>query len=401
MTADTGRLNRLVHPATTFLVPMVGIIELGWQLGVVLVIYWLEVGTTAVRLSIETTFAGLPNNETTKLHMPAFAKLREKRGGIPTPGPLPRIHPHGLPAAFHAGSLALVLWVFAGAGVVAIAGLDHLVAQRFDILAGAAGVVVGELVALFLRLRRRTYAELSPGVVFTLRDLLGPCAFLFLILLFTFQDGGPVDPQLPVVLVVYGQTIADTIREFGLFKRLLPEVAQPDTRVGERTPVPDGDGEPRARWRTDRRSLACARVVTSPGRTFGNRAGLLPLIIAAFLWFALDDTAGVVAAAGLLVTVAVIGAVPLVIERDLLHGHLEYRLYDDCLVAYDRLLETPQWRVGLDAVRETETSVALLDRLPGLELERLFVRTDDESQRLVGLADAEGVRERIDEARFE
>jgi hypothetical protein len=99
--------------------------------------------------------------------------------------------------------------------------------------------------------------------------------------------------------------------------------------------------------------------------------------------------------------VALIGAIIVGIETDLRYGHLEYRLYDDCVVAYDRLLETPQWCVELDEITGTETSVAFLDRLPALTLERLRLRTRDDSEKLVGLGNAGAVREAVDEARFE
>ncbi|ERH13803.1 MAG: hypothetical protein J07HB67_02849 [halophilic archaeon J07HB67] len=218
-----------------------------------------------------------------------------------------------------------------------------------------------------------------------------------------FLSGGELTGvRWPVfAVVVAGRTCVDALDELGVIGRYVPDSLEPDNQIGDREPVQSGEGEPRAVWQPDRSSLTVARVSTSPGRVFGNRAGLLPLAIAVFLWLVFDGTAGVVAAAGLLGTVAAVGAVPLVIERDLLYGHLEYRLYDDCLVAHDQLLDTPQWRVELREVTETEPSTAVLDRLPGLELERLFVRTDDQSQRLVGLRDAEGVRDRIDEARFE
>ncbi len=97
-----------------------------------------------------------------------------------------------------------------------------------------------------------------------------------------------------------------------------------------------------------------------------------------------------------LASALVIGA-----EANLLFGYTEYRLYDDCLVAYDRLLNTPQWRVELRRVTETEASAAVLDRLPGVDLGQLFVRTSDDTEKLVGLTDAEAVRTRIDELRFD
>lgn len=84
----------------------------------------------------------------------------------------------------------------------------------------------------------------------------------------------------------------------------------------------------------------------------------------------------------------------------MLHSHLEYRLYDGRLVAYDRLLEMPQWRVELSDVTETESSREFLDRLPGITLKRLFIRTDDNTKELVGLTNADSVRDRVNDVRL-
>jgi hypothetical protein len=142
-------------------------------------------------------------------------------------------------------------------------------------------------------------------------------------------------------------------------------------------------------------------MLTSPGRVFSNRDGLLYLMLSLFPVIVVDGVAGIIVSVGILGTVALIGAIVIGTETDLRYGHMEYRLYDDCVVGYDRLLATPGRRVDLDEIIETETSVAFLDRLPGFTLERLRLRTRNDSETLVGLADAGAVREAVDEARFE
>lgn len=412
-----GDIRRLVRPATTLLVPVVGVAVFDWRLRFVLLFYWLEIGATVARQTVEATFAGRPNSEAGRMVVPALRRLRSKRGGISTPGSLPQVYPRTAPAVVVGGGVSLAIWVFAGTQIVALGGRVDLSAPLVEIvlgtpvdspatlvslLFGVVGVVAGQVSTFVSNTRTRPYHELSARAIVGPLQTLLPVLFLLVFLAGLFFSGGDLTTvRGPVfALAVGGRTFVDVVDELDVLERYVPDRLAPDTQIGDRQPVQSGDGEPRAVWRPDRSSLLFARVLTSPGRVFGNRAGLLPLVVAAFLWFVLDDTAGVVAG-GLLATVAVIGAVPIVIERDLLHGHLEYRLYDDCLVAYDRLLETPQWRVELAAVRETETGTAFLHRLPGLTLERLYVRADDDSQRLVGLADAEAVREAIDTTRFE
>ncbi|MEZ3144174.1 hypothetical protein [Halobaculum sp. MBLA0143] len=396
-----GRPARLARSAITVLVPVAGVVGFGWRLDLVLSFYWLEVGTGAARLLFEATLAARPNSELGSTLDPPFRRLREKRGGIQTPGLLPPIHPHALPTVATAGLFVSLVWLLAGAGVIAFVGADVIRRHAAVVLLGAVGVTLGELVALLVNLRRRPYADLSPAAVVRLRQFLAPAAFLFLVVVVVFGDGGPVDAGVPVAVVVCGRTLVGVADTVGLGRRLLPARMQPEARIGDRDPVPAGRGAPTATWRVDRRSVVAARALTGPGRVLLTRAGLLVGAIAVFVWLVLDGTAGVVAAAGILAGVAVVGAASVATEADLLYGHLEYRLYDDCLVAYDRLLETPQWRVDLADVTEVETGAAVLDGVSALRLQRLAVRGGEHSGTLVGLADAEAVRERIDEARFE
>jgi hypothetical protein len=55
-----GDLKRVVRPATTLLVSVVGVVVFDWRVRSVPVFYWLEVGVTVVRRSIEAALAGRP-----------------------------------------------------------------------------------------------------------------------------------------------------------------------------------------------------------------------------------------------------------------------------------------------------------------------------------------------------
>jgi hypothetical protein len=413
-----GDRKRLVRPATTLLVPVVGVVVFDWRLRFVLLFYWLEVGVTVVRQSVEATFAGRPNSEEGRMLRPPFGKLREKRGGIAMPGPLPALYPRAVPTVFMSVFVALATWGLIGTQIIALGGQVDLSAppleillgtpvdspgRRLELLFGATGIVIGQSATFVSNVQNRPYQDLSARAIVGPRQIAGPILFLLVFVAGLFlSDGNLAAVRDPVfAVVVIGRTGLDAAEEFGVTDRYLPEGFKRDVQIGEPDSVPSGDGEPRSRWRVHRPSVVCVRMLTSPGRVFSNRDGLLYLFLSLFVWIAVDGVTGTVIAAGILATVALIGAIVIGIETDLRYGHLEYRLYDDCVVAYDRLLATPQWRVELDRITGTETSVAFLDRLPGLTLERLYLRTRDDSETLVGMADAGTVREAVDEARFE
>ena len=412
--------RRLVRPATTLLVPVVGVALFDWRLRLVLVFYWLEIGATVVRQTVEATFAGRPNSEDGRMFVPVFRRLRAKRGGVSTPGPLPPVHPRTAPAVVVGGSVSLALWVFAGTQIVALGGRVDLSAPPLEILLGTpvdtpavllgflfgvAGVVVGQLSTFASNLQTRPYRDLSPRAIVGPIQILVPTSFLLIFVTGLFVTDGDLAAAngLVFALAVGGRTLVDVVDELGVFDQYVPDRLHPDTQVGTRESIRLGDGEPQTVWTGDRSSILSARILTSPGRVFPTRAGLLVGLIALILWSGLDGAAKVLAPAGVFVTVAVFGAVLIGVETDLLYGHLEYRLYDDCLVAYDRLLEAPQWRVELDDVSEIEVAPPYSDALSTFTLGRVYVRTRDDTpqQKLVGLADAEAGRARIDEARFD
>jgi hypothetical protein len=413
-----GDRKRLVRPATTLLVPVVGVVVFDWRLRSVLLFYWFEVGVTVVRQSIEATFAGRPNSEAGRMLRPPFGKLRNKRGGIAMPGALPPVYPRTVPTVFTGAFVALATWGFIGTQIVALGGRVDLSAppleillgtpvdspgRRLELLFGATGIVVGGLATFVSNVQNRPYQDLSARAIVGPRQIAGPILFLLVFLAGLFLSDGNLAAVRDSVfaVVVIGRTGLDAAEAFGVTDRYLPEGLTRDVQTGEPDAVPPGDGEPRARWGVHRPSIVGVRMLTSPGRVFSNRDGLLYLMLSLFPVIVVDGVAGIIVSVGILGTVALIGAIVIGTETDLRYGHMEYRLYDDCVVGYDRLLATPGRRVDLDEIIETETSVAFLDRLPGFTLERLRLRTRNDSETLVGLADAGAVREAVDEARFE
>ena len=75
---------------------------------------------------------------------------------------------------------------------------------------------------------------------------------------------------------------------------------------------------------------------------------------------------------GLVVGVAVFGVgivvamLGLAVRTDVERGHLEYHVYPDRIVAYDGLLDAPQWSIDRSKIEEVTIKPSRLDRIrPG------------------------------------
>jgi hypothetical protein len=296
-----GDRKRLVRPATTLLVPVVGVVVFDWRLRSVLLFYWLEVGVTVVRQSIEATFAGRPNSEEGRMLTPPFRKLREKRGGIAMPGPLPPIYPRTVPTVVTGAFVALAVWGLIGTQIVALGGRVDLSAPPLEILLGApvdspgrllellfgaTGIVVGGLATFVSNIQNRPYRDLSARAIVGPRQILGPILFLLVFFAGLFlSDGNLAAVRDPVfAVVVIGRTGVDAAEAFGVTDRYLPEGLKRDVQIGERESVPSGDGVPRARWRVHRPSVVCVRMLRSPGRVFSGTDGMLYLSLSFFFF---------------------------------------------------------------------------------------------------------------------
>lgn len=278
-----GDLKRLIRPGTTFLVPFVGATLFDWQLQFVLLFYWFEIGVTIARQTVETTFAGRPNSGEGRMVMPAFRRLRSKRGGISLPGPFRSIHPRTAPSVVVGGALSLAIWVIAGTQIVALGGQVNLSAPPLEILLGtpvdsptvlagilfgAVGVVVGQLLIFVSNLQARSYEKLSARAIVGLVQILGSIVFLLVFITGLFLSGGELTTvRIPVfVAIVVIRACVDALDEFGMTERYIPNRIKPDTQIGDRDPVASGEGEPRIVWQVNRESLIFARALTNPGR---------------------------------------------------------------------------------------------------------------------------------------
>jgi hypothetical protein len=93
---------------------------------------------------------------------------------------------------------------------------------------------------------------------------------------------------------------------------------------------------------------------------FANRLGLGAL---AFLGLAVVSREPVWVALGLLIVCAIVAA--RVLSYFFRYGTVEYQRRGDTLVAYDTLLEAPQWIVTVDSFTEFSVKNAIADRLLG------------------------------------
>lgn len=152
---------------------------------------------------------------------------------------------------------------------------------------------------------------------------------------------------------------------------------RPAVEASEPFAVPEPAGEPGGRFRPDRRTVLLVGALDGLFGHVGWESGDGPPWWAAWLrglgargaLLVGSPAVGIVAADALLETplspgallaaalgppAVVLGVLVVagVVHSELAFGRVEYRLYDDAVVAYDRRLDTAQLRIPLDAIRD-------------------------------------------------
>lgn len=170
----------------------------------------------------------------------------------------------------------------------------------------------------------------------------------------------PQQPDLVVlaaVLVLVPKLLFD-LREAGIGPWPLTFDPTIDTSIEERSEPTE---TPRYVFQTDNQALL-ERGYIHIGIPYVLNPGLLPLVfIAAVIWPLIDFLVGSAwYAIHVTLLLALVFTVPLMLEVShriirLGYGNVEYRIYDDKLVAYDRYLEEIQWVVPFDDIRSIST----------------------------------------------
>ena len=353
-TRSTGALATIALVAANLL-PLVGVTVWGWNRYGLLAVYWLEVSVTVIVASLQALFAEQGSPDVVGAHEPLH-ELREKRGGIRPRPNYPPIYPRNIPFALS----MLGTWALFG-GVPAVLVwlvLDVPVGPSIDLVLGATALAVAHGASFRSDyLGDARYADVSA------REILRTPAQLTLALipiaLLGLAGGGP---NAVLVAVVVGKTVFSVSRvSTGPVGRALRSLADrlstdaPMTQDAPEIPTPDAPVDARVTVRR-RPVLLGSLAAVAMGLVSRVVLSLVAGVVAA-----IAAGRSRLAAAGVLVLGT--AAAAQVASYVLRYGTVEYQRRGDRLVAYDTILDAPQWSVSVDSASQFETVNAIPDRL--------------------------------------
>lgn len=350
------------------LLPIVGVVTLGWNATAVLVLYWIEAGVVLLREAFEGLFAALPTGPAGQGYLLPFDELESKRGCVTLVEWLPPVYPRNVPVVLNAVAFVAIFWPLVGVGLYALGG-DGLFpfGTAVTVAAASVAVLVRHGVTAVESLRTGQYEGESAHSMLSQRHAVGLLVLLGPGALLSSTDGSG-GTGVALFLLIATKTAFDlyeftaesagddsTGSEPSLIGRLLDRVRADS--IGEESPVELPAAEPTARFSTDRRAVRLRAIALGVAYSVIPPVGLVLLGGAFFAWV----LSGVAAAVGVVALVASASIVARVLVEDVQFGHLEYRVYDGDVVAYDRLLEAPQWRISRRETSDVTAKTGLLD----------------------------------------
>jgi hypothetical protein len=341
------------------LLPLVGVVAWGWSLWSLLVVYWVEAFSTVVLAAAKALFAERGSPGVSEGIEPLH-ELREKRGGFRVRESWPPVYPRNVPFALS----ILGVW---SVTVFPLSALYWLAADppdvfSLDLLLGLGALVFAQTLDFVVEyVGAEEYTEVSA------EELVRTPAQLTVVLLSLalFATGGGRTGGL--VLLV-GVVLAKA--SLSLYRFYVEHVGTPALRIGERLlddeelsepppelELPDDDVE--ARVGVSARSVLLGSV-WSIAFGFANRLGLGVLALSGL---AIISREPAWVAVGLFLIGVFVAA--RVLSYCFRYGTIEYQRRGDALVAYDTLLDAPQWIVPVDASTRFSVKNAIADRLLG------------------------------------
>lgn len=353
------------------LLPLWGVLVGTFAAGSLSMMYWLEGAATVLFAAVKAVLAehGSPDLS----GIAPLSELRDKRGGVSLRPGWPALYPRNIPFALSVIGfwLAAVLPV----SVFYWVGVQPEVRVTPVFLLGIGGLVAAQSREfLFDFLKEQKYTDTSARELLLEPTQIGlVLAILGLIGLADERFGGPVVLGA-LVLVKTGVTVRQQVITH-------PELPVPD-RIGDLVPdrdltepspeidPPAGDPESCVSVTTNPVLLAALPTVAL-GFLHRGVMGVLALlgfagIVAGWVWF----VPGIAVLFG--IVCARIGS------YYLRYGTIEYRRYNQSLVAHDTLLDAPQWVVPVDDARFSIRNAAT-DRLLGTGTLKIESATLEES----------------------
>ncbi|WP_280586613.1 DUF6498-containing protein [Halorubrum sp. Boch-26] len=397
-----GRRPRAVALLASNALPLVGVVALGWSAAALVLLYWFELAVTGFWAVVRALFAGRPSEiETGGL---ILGPLAQRRAALSIPRTGLRIWLSTLLVLPVLVSILTAAWFVAGIVTVGVAVDDAAAAAALDslVVAVLAIFAIEGLTTLVDYGYKRGYREHSAqtavrGVFFRIATI--AVGGLLAVTLIGAATVGPdaslaaVAPGavgVPLLLGVVGVKAAFDLA--GLYRdRLSAFDASSSLEIGWAyeppavdpidDPLPDASRRVRP-THTGRPVVWVAALPRHPGAGYLGVACLVGALL-----FATGRVWSVVAV--LLAASVAVPAALLAIDGWLRYGVVEYRVADGALVAYDRLFDTPLWRVEPWDETDLRVTRGRLDRRLGTETVEIELR--DGRLRIPRLADPEPV----------
>ena len=352
------------------LVPLVGVLAYGWEPATLIAIYALEVVLAFPIAAVTALFAGQPpridaleddEGGDSSVISVGNTDLARKCGSVRLVSGLPPVYPRNLP--FVGGVIFAGVWtVLFVVGALAEVGIDEAI-TRPEVWLSLAALVAGQGVETWHDyLRGGGYETASPYAV--VETPARQAFFLLFVLLAVAETSGPVvlGAFVAVKLLVDWSAFRATNGGSGRFTGWL---AGPESegRAPDPPPVPDGDPDVQVGTHTPTVVLTgVLQTLVKPAPFYTGVVVLAWLVTLAVLGDTGESSLVLTVVVTLGALAALVGVLAInAVERVLLYAPLEYRRYDDRLVAYDTWVDEPQWAVPLHELREADL---VSDRLP-------------------------------------
>ncbi|KTG09820.1 hypothetical protein AUR64_09325 [Haloprofundus marisrubri] len=359
------------------LIPAVGVLAFDWSVGLLLTLYWFEVGVTMFFAGPKALFAeGTISQQLADSSFP-FEDLFEKRGGVRVDSRLPPVYPRNVPVAVVCVAVWLPLWLVTGVvffGVLDI-GAPLTLTTGVSMLLGAVGLFVTRASEfrddyLHGERYRQITALVATGV--PTRQLIA--VWLLGIVFVGAVDAGTVGFDAGATAVALLAVALKTGYELYSYRydhadrepnRVAAMVfGTPDVDV-DRSPIHVPDSEPTRRLTPSRRSV----------RVGGSLLGLVDVVtlFVLLLWVLLRNAIGPIRATVVLGSVLLALVTVQMGAHYLRYGTMRYDCYATGVVAHDRWLDAPQQWLPYDRVDKVIVSKGVTGRLLGTGTVRLHV----------------------------
>ncbi|OYR60252.1 hypothetical protein DJ83_10330 [Halorubrum ezzemoulense] len=402
-----GRRPRVLSVALANLLPLVGVVSLGWNAAALMTLYWFELGIASGWALVRALFAGRPSEiERDGL---LIGPLAQRRAALSIPWTGVQVRLSSLLVLPVAAPILAVVWLVVGTLTVGVVVEEGTVSTVVDTVALATlALFIGEgvttLVEYFGRGEHRDHSAQT-----AIQGVFAQGAAIFFGALFTvtivgagtLEEDTPIsaiDPDaigIPLLLGIVAVKFAfDLASLYGDRLAAFDESSSLDLGLSYDPPAAEPvDGslaKPTETVRQPRRARLAGALTTPLGHPglwyIGGGLALLGLL------FAFGGDWGTVA---LLLAAAV--AVPLALaalDHELRHGLVEYRAGDGALVARDRLSGATMWRVEPWDETDLRVERRRLDRRLGTET--VVIELRDDEYRIPGLDDPEPVLDVFD-----